>query len=227
MRAAVVAEKILALGRGFGQPHVDFAIEQAQRIALQPLMAVLAQLGEMGAAVFQHRLAKPRTAFGVAQRIDLEIQLKPELAAQLVDHHDQFGVGGGVGAAENLDSELRELAKAALLRALAPEHRTEVIEALLGIAAIHPGLDIGAHHAGRAFGPQAPAWSRLRRDRRTRTSAFPRRPRSRRWSAGRVRAARAPGCEFRRRCDARPPCARSPRPRRGCAPARPSCPGIL
>ena len=154
MRAAVVAEKILALRRGLGQLHVDFAVEQAQRIALESIAAILTQLGEMRAAVFQHRLAKPRTALRVAQRIDLEIQLQPELAAQLVDHHHQLGVGGGVGAAENLDPKLRELAKAALLRTLAPEHRADVVETLLRIAAVHPGLDIRAHHAGRAFGAQ-------------------------------------------------------------------------
>ena len=77
MRAAVVAEKILALRRGLGKLHVDFAVKQAQRIALESITAILAQLGEMGAAVFQHRLAKTRTAFGIAQRIDLEIQLQP------------------------------------------------------------------------------------------------------------------------------------------------------
>ena len=116
--------------------------------------AILAQLGQMGAAVFQHRLAKARTAFAVAQRVDLEIQLEPEFAPQLIDHQHQLGVGGGVGAAENLDPELRELAKAALLRTLAPEHRADIIEALLGVAAVHPRFDIGTHHAGRALGPQ-------------------------------------------------------------------------
>ena len=108
----------------------------------------------MRAAVFQHRLAKTGTAFAVAQRINLEIQIQPELAAQFIDHYHQLGVGGGVGAAENLDSELRELAKTALLRALPPEHRTDIVKALLGIAAIHPGFDVGAHHAGRPFRPQ-------------------------------------------------------------------------
>src|SRR5580658_1215139 len=128
MRAAVVAEKILALRRGLGQLHVDFAVEQAQRIALESIAAILTQLGEMRAAVFQHRLAKTRTALRVAQRIDLEIQLQPELAAQLVDHYHQFGVGGGVGAAENLYPKLRELAKPAFLRTLAPEHWADVVE---------------------------------------------------------------------------------------------------
>jgi hypothetical protein len=49
---------------------------------------------------------------------------------------------------------LEELAIAALLRAFATEHRTRVEQPLLGLGAIEPGLDVCAHHTGRAFGPK-------------------------------------------------------------------------
>ena len=157
----MLAQIIVALGRGFGELHVDFAIEQPQRIPFQPLMAILAQLREMRPAVIEQRRAKPRAAFRVAQRIDLEFQLEPKFAAQFVDHDDQFGVACGVGPPENLDAELMELAEAALLRTLAPEHRAAIVEALLGVAAIEARLDIRAHHARRAFGPQRERGLRL------------------------------------------------------------------
>ena len=58
MLAARWAQEIEAIRCRFRKLHVDFAVKQAQRIALESITAILAQLGEMGAAVFQHRLAK-------------------------------------------------------------------------------------------------------------------------------------------------------------------------
>src|SRR5690349_22087820 len=115
----------------------------------------------MGAPVLQHRLAKSRTALAIAERVDFEVYLEAQFAPQLVHHDHQLGVGRRVGAAEDLDAELRELAKAALLRTLAPEHRPDIIEALLGIAAIHPGFDVRAHHARRTFWPERERGFRL------------------------------------------------------------------
>ena len=155
MRAAFVAQVIEALGRRLGQLRVDLAVEQAQRIAIEAIVAVLAQLVPDARGPIR-RSASRNAGRHFSSPIELisNRQLELEVAAQLVDHHHQLGVAGRVGAAENLDAELIELAKAALLRTLATEHRTRVVEALLRVAAIEAGLDIGAHHAGRAFGPQ-------------------------------------------------------------------------
>src|SRR5689334_25375739 len=99
----------------------------------------------MSAAVFQHRLAKARTAFAVAQRIDFEIQLEPEFAAHLVDHHHKLGVDCGVGAAENLDPELVKFSVASLLRALIAKHWTAIEISLFRLTSVQAGFDIRAH----------------------------------------------------------------------------------
>src|SRR5262249_47597689 len=112
MLLAGVAQVIEALGSALGDLDVDFAIEQAQRIALEPLTAILAELREMSAAVLQHHLPVTGTALSVAQRIDLEIQLQIQGPTQLVDHDHQLSVGRCVGPPENLDSKLRKLTKA-------------------------------------------------------------------------------------------------------------------
>src|SRR5713101_10054653 len=60
MFAAFVAQIIEALRRGLRDAlRVDLAVEQPERIALEPLMAVLAQLFEMRASVFEQRRPKP------------------------------------------------------------------------------------------------------------------------------------------------------------------------
>ena len=103
---------------------------------------------------FDERLAKRGPAFIVADRIDFHRERKFEVAAKLVDHYQQLGVAGRVGAAEYLDAELVELAVASFLRALATEHRPRIEQPLLGVGAIEAGLDVCADHARRAFGPE-------------------------------------------------------------------------
>ena len=134
--------------------HVNLAVQQPQWVPFKPLMAILAQLMEMRPAPFQQRRAKGGPAPGIAERIDLELNLQPELTAQVIDHNDQFGVAGRIGAAENLHAELMELAETPFLRTLAPKHRAGIIEPLFRIAAIQPSLDIRPDDPRRAFRPQ-------------------------------------------------------------------------
>ena len=47
-----------------------------------------------------------------------------------------------------------ELPVAALLRALAPEHRADVVELLHARALVQPVLDVGANHRGGVLRPQ-------------------------------------------------------------------------
>src|SRR5262249_50842933 len=133
---------------------VGLAIEQTQRIALEALLAVVAQFVEVRLPEVVNRLPDLRTTDRVTDGIDLETQLQPEFAPQFIDHQDDFGVTCRVGAPEPLDAELVELPIATLLWPLATEHRARVIQALLGITPIEPGLDVCAHHAGGALGAQ-------------------------------------------------------------------------
>ena len=63
--------------------------------------------------------------------------------------------------AEDLHAELMELAEAPFLRTLATKHRAGIIEALLRIATIEPGLDICAHDPGVPSGRRAISVSSL------------------------------------------------------------------
>jgi hypothetical protein len=92
------------------------------------------------------------------------IQLqRPAGDAQLVEqrgqHLQHFGVAQRAFAArrgrpDDLRADLRELAVAALLRALAAELRADVIELLQLAALAQLVLDVGADHAGGVLGAQ-------------------------------------------------------------------------
>ncbi len=76
-------------------------------------------------------------------------------AAQQLDHHfDHFGVHHRRFRADGLRADLIELAEAAFLRALAAEHRAQVVELLDAGNLIQAMLDIGAHHRSRRFRAQ-------------------------------------------------------------------------
>src|SRR4029077_7815800 len=105
--------------RSLSQLDVDLAVQQPQRIALYALMAVVAQFGKVRPSVVQYRGAERGPAVPASQRIDFELELQPEVAAQVVDHHQQLGVASSVGSSEHLDAELIKLAVAPLLRTLA------------------------------------------------------------------------------------------------------------
>src|SRR5579862_6118109 len=123
MRAAFVAQKIEAVRRRLRDLRVSLAVEQAQWIAIDAIVAVLVELIPMRAPPFHERLAKRGPALLIANRVDLHREWNFEVAAKLVDHYQQLGVAGRVGTAENFDAELIELAIAAFLRAFATKHR--------------------------------------------------------------------------------------------------------
>ena len=72
MRAAWVAQVVEAVGRRLGDLHVNLAIEQAQRIAVDAIMAVVAELVPMRPAPFHQCVAKSRAARRVSDRIDFK-----------------------------------------------------------------------------------------------------------------------------------------------------------
>ncbi len=101
------------------------AVEDAQRIALEPSAAVLGQPLAAGLEVVDQPLAVGAPALGVAQRVQLEGHLGAK-AQRLEDapaDRDHLDVGLGLGRAQHLDVDLVELAQPALLRPLVAEHR--------------------------------------------------------------------------------------------------------
>src|SRR5215469_9628517 len=117
-------------------------------------MAITAELVPVRPAPLDQRRTKGGPALGVSDRIYLHRGRNFEVVAELVDHDEQLGVAGGVGPAENFDTELVELSIAALLRTLATKHRARVPQPLLGIAATEPGFNVRADDAGRSLGAQ-------------------------------------------------------------------------
>src|ERR1700730_10770968 len=115
MFAARLTQIICTARRGRREFHVVLAIQRAQRITLQPLMAVLAQLIDMRAAPFEQRLAKSGAAGSIAERVDFKFNFETQLTPELIDHDHKFCVAGRIGASKNLHPELIELAKATLL----------------------------------------------------------------------------------------------------------------
>src|SRR5690242_11418118 len=115
-------------------------------------MAIIAQLCVMRAPPFQQRVSKSRAALRIAERINLKFKLQMKFVSELVDHDQQFRIGGSILTAENLYPELMELAKAALLRTLAPEHRPGIVKPLFRITPVHPRLDIRPHYARCTLG---------------------------------------------------------------------------
>ena len=71
------------------------------------------------------------------------------------DHFNHFGVDGRrVAAAQNLRANLIKLPVASFLRALAPEHRPDVIQLDRLRKLLHPMFDIRATYAGGGFWTQ-------------------------------------------------------------------------
>jgi hypothetical protein len=71
------------------------------------------------------------------------------------DHHlDHFGIDKRRFRPDRFRADLEKLPIAAFLRALAPEHRADVIELLHARALVQPVLDVRPDHRRRVFGPQ-------------------------------------------------------------------------
>jgi hypothetical protein len=100
---------------------------------------------------------------GLAQAVEFQPPVaEAQRGPQVHGQQDQLGVDLGPPA-QRLGADLVELAIAAALRALVPEHRAHVVQALAAVVQ-QVVLDHGAHQAGRAFGAQAqvvgrPCWS--------------------------------------------------------------------
>src|SRR5204862_1160242 len=105
------------------------AVEQAERIALEPLTAIRAQLVDVRSAVRRQQRAIRRTTGGVAEGVEDQLGRRQSGGAQAIDEqHHYLGVRERIVAADDLGPELVELPRSALLRPLTTEHRTQVVE---------------------------------------------------------------------------------------------------
>src|SRR6185437_1438726 len=100
------------------------AVQDAQRIRMQPPRRVLVEHVAVALEMRDQRFAVRAALGGVADRIDHQRDArKAERTPQPREHRDLLGVDVGTGEAERLDVELMELAIAPLLWTLVPEHR--------------------------------------------------------------------------------------------------------
>ena len=74
VRPAFVAQVIETFWRRLGELRVDFAVEQTQRIAIDAIVAVVAERVPMRSTPLHKHLAKGRPALLASDRIDLNAE---------------------------------------------------------------------------------------------------------------------------------------------------------
>src|SRR3546814_9066839 len=116
------------VGRAVGYRAVFrfLAVEDAQRVLVEPCEAVFAQVSAMRLEMLDERRAPCVAALRVAQRIERQCDTlaDAQFLQKLVGEHEQFGIGQRAVAAEHFGVELVELAIAALLRS--EEHTSDL-----------------------------------------------------------------------------------------------------
>ena len=143
-------------GRAGGQrlQRRVLAVENAQRIRGEPAPRILVKHGVMAGEVSDQRVAVFAPLKRIAQRIDVEHDAaQAQRLPQPREHDDLLGIDVGSFEAEGFDVELMELAIAAFLRPLVPEHRAArpyperpVVSQVV--------LDRRANDAGGGLGPE-------------------------------------------------------------------------
>ena len=123
-------------------------------VAFEAGAAVGAHRVEVFAEVFAQFRLGGRTVGGDAAGVDDEFGIaESDLAEELGQHREAFGVEQGGAATDVFDADLVELAAASGGGAFPAEHRTHVVDPLFD-AVHHVGVGEGAHHAGGAFGAE-------------------------------------------------------------------------
>ena len=131
------------------------AVENAERIAMEPVFAVGRQLVQMPFEIGHQCRAIGVAALGIAERV--EFQRAPvehaELLQDLRAKGDHLNVADRIGDAEQLDADLVKLALPAFLRTLIAEHWA-VIEEFQRQQVAHLAGDKRAGDGGGAFRAQ-------------------------------------------------------------------------
>lgn len=136
----------------------DLAIQQPERVDLQPPLAVPAHLRDVVPIIGHEPFQIGGPALRTAEAVELEGQAgdaQPPVERQR--QVDDLRVQRRVDLPEGLHPELVVLPKASGLGPLIPKVRGEVVE-LDGLRQrAHAVLQVGADHRGRAFGPEGEA----------------------------------------------------------------------
>ena len=150
--------QILGESGGIGaRPPISFVlrIEDSQRVAFEPPLAVLRQLGSVPGKVGDECCAVDGAALGIAERVELEhdAPADPERLQNPAAQRDDLDVGLRLGDPDQLDADLVKLAEAPLLRSLIPEHRAAV-EELEGHILHQSAREHSPHDPGRILRAQ-------------------------------------------------------------------------
>src|SRR5688572_31337123 len=99
------------------------AVEDAQRILVEPLPALFGQVVAARAEMLDQRRAPGFSRRRIAERVELELDpvLETELVEQLRSQGDDLDIGGRLGRADDLGVELVELPESTLLGTLVAE----------------------------------------------------------------------------------------------------------
>ena len=133
-------------------------VEEAERVALQPLPLERRQLGLPTGVVRGQLLDVGRPARRVADRVELDLDaLETRLAIEPRPELDDLGIDRRAGIADGLDVELPELPVPPGLRPVVAEHRAGQGDLDRLRPGVHPVLDVGADDPGGRLGAKRPA----------------------------------------------------------------------
>ena len=154
---SLARQKCVDIGRAVGDRAVAriLAVQDPQRILVEPRQAVFGQIGAMAHKMLDQRRAPGIAARRIAERVERQRHAfgDAKLLQKLVGEHQQFGIGERAVAADHFGVELVKLAVATLLRALVPEQRP--VRRNLQRRELLPAIgDISARDAGGEFGAQ-------------------------------------------------------------------------
>ncbi len=133
-------------------------IEQAQHVALEPCTLELGQPVADGPVVLGQLGDVGGPAGRVADRVQPDLDAgEPGVAVEPPAQLDDLRVDGRTGVADGLDVELPELAVAARLGTVVPEHRPGLGELDRLGPGLHPVLDVRPDDPGGRLGAERPA----------------------------------------------------------------------
>ena len=136
-------------------PHVRIlAVQDPQRIGIQPAPAVFVQLGSACGKVGHQPFPISHSGHAGTERVDLQRDLADaEASPQPGRQADQLGVDVRAGHAVSLGADLMELAIAAFLRFLVAKHRSGIPQSL-SLVVQQAVFDTSPHAAGGPFRAQ-------------------------------------------------------------------------
>jgi hypothetical protein len=137
-------------------------VQEPQHVPLQPVALELGQLVDPPAVVRRQLLDIGGAAGRVADRVEEHLDAAQAcIGVEPRRQLDDLGIHGRTRIADGLDVELPELAVAAGLWAVVPEHRADLVDPDGLRPRLHPVLDICAHDPCRRLRPERPRFGLL------------------------------------------------------------------